>query len=824
MLTSAVVLAGALVTLPSGSAVAAQNILHADRSVTRSCFAGVLPKFAPGADRRELTSTVDGLIQARLSPTPGAEGDWDVAVFDKATGAVVAASTALRSHELAESFVKKGQQLIVQGCRYGGPADQVKLGVDFLALTKEGTPTGAAPAAQRAELVRVETPTRADKNKLMRLGLDVTEKGDATGIEVVLAGDADRKILADSGFKSKVVNADLSAQSVKDAQADQAYAAKTAASPLPSGRTTYRHLYDYNYELKELARKNPGLVSAFTLPEPTWEGRDVVGIEIATDVKNTSDGKPVNFTMGLHHAREWPAAEHVIEWAYELINGYHNDASIRSLVGKTRNIIVPVVNPDGFEISREAEPKGDFTRFDYEMKRKNCNPSDSPPQYATGVCMANPGGAQRGTDPNRNYGGFWGGAGAGLNWSGETFRGSAPFSEPEVRNIRSVVSSRQVTNLITMHTVAALVLRPPGVADTRPPLEEPAYKALGDKLASHNAYTSEPSWALYDTSGTTEDWSYWATGGWGFTIEVGGASFHSPYADGVVAEYEGLPPAAGAGKGGNRQAYLDMLANAADPAQHSTLIGTAPKGYQLKLHKTFQTPTSPVIQPDGTTKPPIYITDNLNSTYNSTGGRFAWSVNPSTRPYVAGRYGRDPQGPAQANIAVTNPAGVPPINQNYPADQTAESFTFHVDGLPKVDNGKFSVDINWTHDTTDWDLYVYDAAGNLVSSSANGGTTSEHAVLFDPPAGDYKAVVVNYDQTDKNVPDDWTGQVSFASPIPPTYGPKEAYQLTCTSPKGQLVGTADVFADRGQTVDVGEVCTRSARAQKERMAVSPAAR
>ncbi|MFI5607970.1 M14 family zinc carboxypeptidase [Amycolatopsis sp. NPDC051903] len=809
LLAAAGVVAGAVVALPT-SATAAQNVLHADRAVTRSCFAALQPQGAPGTDRRELASTVDGLVQARLTPGAGAEGDWDLAVFDKSTGALVAASAALRSHELAESFVKKGQQLVVQGCRYAGNSKNVSLGVDFLALTPQGTPT------EKAELVRVHTPSRADKDKLLGLGLDVTEKGDATGIEVVLAGDADRRTLAASGLKSTVVEADLSAKSIRDAKADREYAAKTAASALPSGRTSYRHLYDYEYEMKELARKNPKLVKAFTLPEPTWEGRDVVGLEIATDVANTADGKPVDFTMGVHHAREWPAGETAMEWAYQLINGYAHDTELRGLVGRTRNIVVPIVNPDGFSISREAEPRGDFTRFDYEMKRKNCNAADSPPQYATGVCKANPGGAQRGTDPNRNYAGFWGGGGAGLTWSSETFRGSAPFSEPESRNVRSIVSSRQVTNLITFHTNAALVLRPPGVADVRPPLEDPAYEALGAKLAAHNGYTNEPSWMLYDTTGTTEDWSYWATGGWGFTIEIGGAGFHTPYEVGVVAEYEGLAPSSGAGKGGNSGALVEMLRNTADPAAHSTLIGTAPKGYQLKLHKTFQTPTSPVVQPDGSTKPPLYVTDNLNSTYTSGGGRFAWSVNPSTRPYVAGRYGRDPQGPAQAGYAVANPAGVPPINQSYPDDQASESFTFHVDGLPQVDNGRFSVDVNWANPDTDWDLYVYDAAGNLVTSSASGGTTSEHAVLFDPPAGDYRAVMVNYAQADPAQVDDWTGGVSFASPVPPTYGSKEAYQLTCTTAKGKLAGIADVYLDRGQTVDVGEVCTDSARAAKRR--------
>ena len=60
-----------------------------------------------------------------------------------------------------------------------------------------------------------------------------------------------------------------------------------------------------------------------------------------------------------------------------------------------------------------------------------------------------------------------------MNWSDDTYRGDGPFSEPEVQNIRELISSRQVTNLITNHTYSNLVLRPPGVADFGFPLEEP---------------------------------------------------------------------------------------------------------------------------------------------------------------------------------------------------------------------------------------------------------------------------------------------------------------------------------------------------------------
>ena len=94
-------------------------------------------------------------------------------------------------------------------------------------------------------------------------------------------------------------------------------------------------------------------------------------------------------------------------------------------------MIVPVVNVDGFELSRSAAPKGDFSQFDYEMKRKNCSVSTfTPAAYLGGTCADNPAGRLRGTDLNRNYPGFWGGGGASPIWSNDTYRGDAPGSEP----------------------------------------------------------------------------------------------------------------------------------------------------------------------------------------------------------------------------------------------------------------------------------------------------------------------------------------------------------------------------------------------------------
>ena len=63
--------------------------------------------------------------------------------------------------------------------------------------------------------------------------------------------------------------------------------------------------------------------------------------------------------------------------------------------------------------------------------------------------------------------------------------------EPEVDAVRKLVSERSVTVLISNHTYSNLVLRPPSIASTGLAPDEPTLKALGDAMASKNAYTSQ---------------------------------------------------------------------------------------------------------------------------------------------------------------------------------------------------------------------------------------------------------------------------------------------------------------------------------------------
>ena len=283
---------------------------------------------------------------------------------------------------------------------------------------------------------------------------------------------------------------------------------------------------------------------------------------------------------------------------------------------------MPIVNPDGFDAlahtagARRPDGGSDEARRRHGLHRRGAPAASTGARTAAsattadrGNCPASVGLAETGVDPNRNYGQFWGGPGSDTNPATQTYRGPAPFSEPESRNIQWLVSRNQVMSLITNHTTAGLVLRAPGLAAVGAPVDENAgYKALGDAMAKENGYFCQKGFELYDTTGTTEDWSYNATGGFGFTFELYcGApnyatgdcdkpAFHPLYAtmakewDGTSAQADHVGDPAGPYDGkGNREAYYLAAESAINEARHSILEGTAPAGTRLRLTKDFKT-------------------------------------------------------------------------------------------------------------------------------------------------------------------------------------------------------------------------------------------
>lgn len=598
------------------------------------------------------------------------------------------------------------------------------------------------------------------------------------------------------------------------------------ADALPSGRTTYRRLPDYGTELNQLAANNPGLVKSITLPFTTYEGRTVEGIEIATN-PNSRDGKPVFLLLGLQHGRDWPSGEHAMEFAFELVNGFNTgDARIEELVRTTRTIVVPVVNPDSFNVSREfGEANGggggrggneatNVASRPIEYRRKNCRLAND--SQAGNCAQLTSGVAEPGVDPDRNHGLFWSGPGADANAQQRLYRGPGPWSEPESSNIRDLLSSRHVATLISNSAFGNRVMRAPGTRREGEVPDEGIFNQLELEMADHNGYLTGPRNAFYDASGTLEDWSYYSTGALAFAFEIGcenldladqtcnAGNFHPPYAT-VAAGYDGT--GTGDGARGNGEAFLTALESTADSTRHAVLEGGAPPGSVLRLTKSFETPTWPLA--NGL---PILLDDALETTMQVPGdGNYEWHVNPSTRPLVAQSIGRvangDPSSPdAFAGDVTGSGDGAAACGDTGTAATTCfNDHPFTVPSGAGIDNARARIRIEWADHVDDWDLKVFrDSNGDgssvgetELARSAQRFTQSEETEVVEPevePGQEYVARVTNFAADDA-----YDGSIAYEGPDPVQVAQTESWTLTCELPEGTVRSQQTITIGRGES-------------------------
>ena len=685
------------------------------------------------------------------------------------------------------------------------PVAQANLVPD--ATDAAGSLTSEVEQAFAPRLVTV-TADLDGRNRVASSGLDVTEHAGRDYVEVVLHSGSDLEVLESLGLPFEVRIPDLLERGAEIRRLNAEFAAANATTKLPSGRNQYRVLEDYVTEMQELAKAHD-FVDLVELPEKSIEGKTVYGIEIATGIdalEGATDERPTFVLMGLHHAREWPSGEHTMEFAHDLVEGHlAGDARISRLVREARTVLIPVVNPDGFEksvndglvadlrIVNEYDPTGviSLATPNNAYKRKNCRLHQSMATPLPLYCDAakSPVGYGIGVDLNRNYGAFHGGPGTDTNPASPVFHGGHGFSEPETRNVQQLVASRHVTMLISNHTFSNLILRPNGVnpqtigPDGLPVGDAPdedAMKELGAAMAAQNGYANIHGWELYDTTGTTEDYSYNATGGYGYTFEIGPNEFHPPFPE-VVDEYLGAGEYAGKG---NREAYLIALEAALDPKTHSIVAGDATPGATLKLRRTGAMPTW-----SGS------FTDVVETELTvPASGRFEWHTNPSTRPIVMGkRYAKLADAPKRT---FTKDGTVP-----------APGESVDVQWKPSVDASIVNVALDWQlPDDLDLEVYkVVDGKEQQVTTSGNLPGEKESVTLTDVKAQTpYIFRVINYASVPEQ-PFTLTFEYFDAQTVK-TDGLIEAWTLSCEI-DGEVVEKVPVIVDRGQRALVDlEVC------------------
>ena len=596
------------------------------------------------------TAPMSGYLTTRLAAPDSS--NWDLTVVDSESDRVVASSRGFGSHEVVQSWVRAGERLQAVGCRRSGAAKAARISFELIDVAPPKA--GAAP-----ELVRVALDRATQAEDLENMGLDVTHEVTSSHADVI-ALPSQLDDLRAQGFRYTVRDSNLERAQRRSTDTDVRAANTGGRSALPTGRETYRSYDEIQAELQQLATANPDRVKPISIGR-SYQGRELQGLEIANNVSR-EDGRPVYLVVATHHAREWASAEAAMEYATMLATaGAGQDKGTRhrisDLLNHERTVVVPLVNPDGYVSSRSfaavdpadalrdngvwkgLEPAGDALGVDTtedptgEPNLDQCEVGCAPP--STAEAIAPPGGIftyrrktcagevpnpafpcelQWGVDPNRNYGQLWGGPGSSADPTTQSYHGPGPWSEPETQAVHHFSQTHQVTGLITLHNVAALVLRPPGMHDSGKAPDEDALKELGDKMAEAAGYTSQYGFQLYDTSGTTEDWNYAAAGTFGYTIEIGPAngSFHLPYEKGFVEQWTGKyaddqAESAPGTHGGLRDALLLAGEASADRSHHAVLKGRAPAGALLRLHKSFETKTSPYCSV-GTDYTPIYFT------------------------------------------------------------------------------------------------------------------------------------------------------------------------------------------------------------------------
>jgi hypothetical protein len=342
----------------------------------------------------------------------------------------------------------------------------------------------ALPAAAQLRPVAVPIAGRPSLDSLARLGFEIVSVHAAGGSlrAVIVVGPETEALLAQRGYR-----------------------AEQLIPRVPAVADTFRQFRSFDRPGDGIRATLSAWSAADTLIHvdsvgASYEGRPMLAVKIGPP--DDAPGRPNVLFMAAHHAREWIStaiALKLIRWLAD---------SARPLVATHDVWVIPVENPDGYQYS--------FTTDRYWRKNRRPNA-----------------GGSVGVDPNRNYPAFWGFDERGSSAAplAETYRGTAPGSEPETQAVMAFHAAHPPVTAISYHSYSGLVLYPWGFRSGTLAPDVARFQALaGTDLApaviDHTPespiahYHPGPGWNLYPTNGEYTDWAYRAHGTIAFTVEL----------------------------------------------------------------------------------------------------------------------------------------------------------------------------------------------------------------------------------------------------------------------------------------------------------------
>jgi murein tripeptide amidase MpaA len=351
------------------------------------------------------------------------------------------------------------------------------------------------------QVVRVKVSTPAQLMRLSGVAESFWSHRIGLGEQDVQIRREAADVLRAVGLEPRVLIEDV--QTLIDAERAQIEASREVRG---SWFATYRTLPEINAYMSTLATSAGPAVATWEVCATSIEGREIRALRLsAPDLPgNPRSSRPQVVFNGGQHAREWVSPMTLVFIADRLVAGYQSeDARIRALLEQAEIVLIPVVNPDGYLYSWSTQ----------RLWRKN---------------RRNNGNGTFGVDLNRNWGVGWGGNdGSSGNTSSDTYRGTAPFSEPETAGLRDYMTALgRVEGHIDFHSYSQLILSPWGYTTQLPPdalLFDSINAELEAVVEGVNGfnYTAGPTaTTIYIASGGSSDWSYGQLGALGYAIEL----------------------------------------------------------------------------------------------------------------------------------------------------------------------------------------------------------------------------------------------------------------------------------------------------------------
>ncbi|MFG2130216.1 M14 family zinc carboxypeptidase [Streptomyces sp. NPDC048751] len=348
-----------------------------------------------------------------------------------------------------------------------------------IAQAQPGRPADPDPdqvKVYRAEVTKKQVPLLlAAGQDGHELGEQVPQKGTAT-VEVYLT-DEQAATLEKQGV-------DLTEHTLS-ARAENRVEAAAAGVYRP-----YSGSGGIKEEIVRTGQQHPGLTKVVSIGK-TVNGQDILALKLTKGAKRSKDGsKPAVLYMSNQHAREWITPEMTRRLLHYYLDNYKTDRRVRKIVDSTELWFVVSANPDGYDYT--------FRDSGSRLWRKNLRDANGDGAIGIGD----------GVDLNRNFAYKWGydDEGSSPNPTSETYRGTAPNSEPETRALDAFERRIRFDYGINYHSAAELLLYGVGwqVATDTP--DDVLYKALAGtpENSAIPGYHPQVSSELYTTNGEAD--------------------------------------------------------------------------------------------------------------------------------------------------------------------------------------------------------------------------------------------------------------------------------------------------------------------------------